>query len=150
MDVKVCSKCGLPQPLDSFSIRNRSRGTWHPTCKSCQNEYVRRHYQTHRSAYIEKARTRNERQRRANEAFLVQYYSSHPCVDCGESDVVVLEFDHLRDKEANISALLRGYSLEALKREIAKCDVVCANCHRRRTAQRAGWYRTAWTDNERP
>jgi hypothetical protein len=143
MDMKACSRCGLPQPLDSFSIRNRSRGTRQSICKSCQNEYVRRHYQAHRSAYIEKARTRNAEQSRINAEFLIEYLSSHPCVDCGESDIVVLEFDHQRDKLMAISQLSReGYSLERLKQEIAKCEVVCANCHRRRTAKQFGWYRT--------
>ena len=73
---------------------------------------------------------------------LIEYLSSHPCADCGETDIIVLEFDHLRDKEADVSVLAReGYSLEKVKREIDKCEVVCANCHRRRTAKQFGWYR---------
>ena len=143
VETKICSKCGPPaQPIDNFAIRSRSRGTRHAMCKSCQNEYVRTHYQTYRSAYIEKARVRNAEQSRVNAEFLIDYLCHHPCVDCGESDIVVLEFDHQRDKLASISALSReGYSLARLKQEIAKCEVVCANCHRRRTAKQFGWYR---------
>jgi len=67
---------------------------------------------------------------------------NHPCADCGESDIVVLEFDHQRDKVADVSLLARdGYSLDKIKREIDKCEVVCANCHRRRTAKQFGTYR---------
>ena len=111
-------------------------------CKRCQNEYVRAHYQTHRSKYINKARARNAEQNRVNAEYLIEYLSGHPCVDCGESDIVVLEFDHQRDKVLNVSVLSReGYSLERLKQEIAKCEVVCANCHRRRTAKQFGWYK---------
>ncbi len=49
---------------------------------------------------------------------------------------MVLEFDHLRDKRFNIGAKLVTYPWVDVLEEIAKCDVVCANCHRRRTAQR--------------
>ena len=63
------------------------------------------------------------------------YLLLHPCVDCGISDPVVLEFDHVRgDKEINISdALLRGWSYSRILSEIEKCEVRCANCHRLRT-----------------
>jgi hypothetical protein len=54
----------------------------------------------------------------------------------------VLEFHHLEDKDNEVSRLMgRGASLEALIREIKKCSVVCANCHRRITAQDRGWYK---------
>lgn len=57
------------------------------------------------------------------------------CVDCGEVDPIVLEFDHLRDKEFNLAHYAKA-SWERLHAEIAKCEVVCANCHRRRTHSR--------------
>ena len=67
---------------------------------------------------------------------LLEFLASHPCVDCGETDPIVLEFDHLADKAFAISKGLRDRSWESVRREMAKCDVVCANCHRRRTARR--------------
>ena len=74
----------------------------------------------------------------------MEYLSTHPCVDCGETDIVVLEFDHLgKDKKLDDVAHMipRGYSLDKIKKEIAKCEVVCCNCHRRRTYTRANCYR---------
>lgn len=75
--------------------------------------------------------------------FLVTYLREHPCVDCGETDPVVLEFDHLRDKKFAISKGLQDRNWQDVLDEIAKCDVVCANCHRRRTAKRGGFLRAA-------
>lgn len=143
MDTKICSSCGPPaQPIENFAIRSLARGTRQAVCKTCQRVYSRAHYQTYRSAYIEKARLRNAEQSRTNAEFLIEYLAAHPCVDCGETDIVVLEFDHQRDKLLDVSALSReGYSLARLKQEIAKCEVVCANCHRRRTAKQFGWYK---------
>ena len=75
--------------------------------------------------------------------WLFDYLSSHPCVDCGETDHRVLDFDH-RDrttKHANVSYLLCSAGFERLKAEVAKCDVRCANCHRRKTAKDGNFYR---------
>lgn len=61
---------------------------------------------------------------------------------CGETDPVVLDFDHLRDKKENISWLVcHGAKLEIITEEIAKCEVRCANCHRRKTAKQFDWYK---------
>jgi hypothetical protein len=78
--------------------------------------------------------------------FLLEYFKSNPCVDCGESDPLVLEFDHLKDKLFDIGAALPDRNWEALLAEIEKCDVVCANCHRRRTARRLGSVRALLVD----
>jgi hypothetical protein len=62
-------------------------------------------------------------------------------MDCGESDIVVLQFDHVSsDKTANVSKLVgQGYGWSTIEKEIQKCEVVCANCHARRTAQQWHW-----------
>ena len=61
---------------------------------------------------------------------------------CGETDVIVLEFDHLPefDKIADISTLVsKGVSNSRIQEEINKCQVLCANDHRRVTAERGGF-----------
>ncbi len=93
----------------------------------------------------EEQRGPRTRQRAAVRAWL----ADNSCLDCAENDLRVLEFDHVRgDKLASVAQLVvREASLERLADEIAKCDVVCANCHRRRTAQRAGWKRLTWQES---
>jgi hypothetical protein len=74
--------------------------------------------------------------------FVADYLSTHACVDCGESDPVVLEFDHVKGKNAAIARLVAdGVTLDRLQQEIALCEVRCRNCHARKTARERGFFR---------
>lgn len=85
---------------------------------------------------------RDRRVRNRNRRQLVEYLLEHPCVDCGEADPVVLDFDHMRDKRCNVSLLTHSTATwTRILEEISKCEVRCANCHRRRTAERANTFR---------
>jgi hypothetical protein len=62
---------------------------------------------------------------------LAEIKSASGCVDCGIKNHIVLDFDHLRDKKYNVSQMVRdGFPWKVIKKEIEKCEVVCANCHR--------------------
>ncbi len=80
----------------------------------------------------------HKKYRDRNVLWVKEYLAVHPCVDCGENDPVVLEFDHVTgEKLSEVSSLAQtASSLDRIKREIAKCEVRCANCHRRKTAAR--------------
>ena len=81
-----------------------------------------------------------ERYRERNKAFVRGYLETHPCVDCGQSDPAVLEFDHIDEKTATVSQLKWASApLEKIMSEIERCEVRCVNCHMRRTAQQFGW-----------
>lgn len=74
---------------------------------------------------------------------IFSYFSTHPCVDCGETDPIVLEFDHIerKTKIAAVSEMVRlQRPWEVITKEIQKCEVRCANCHRKRTAKQRGYY----------
>jgi hypothetical protein len=93
-----------------------------------------------------KAQKKRWRQKRryTKQQFVMDYLTIHSCVDCGESDPVVLDFDHVRgEKRLPINTIIVSWlSLAVLKLEIEKCEVRCANCHRRRHARKDGFYRT--------
>jgi len=84
-----------------------------------------------------------KRHRQKNFAKFIEYLQSHPCVDCGETDIRVLQFDHLPqfEKKFEIGRAITGSTRkwEVILEEINKCEVVCANDHLRRTGSRAGW-----------
>lgn len=135
--MKRCTHCGIEKPLTEFPPVRRGEPKLQSWCRACFAEANAAYYARNRER--EKARLlRQVDERRAEvRRNIVSYLVEHPCVDCGESDVVVLEFDHLRDKIDDLATLANGgRSWQRVAGEIAKCEVRCANCHRRATALR--------------
>lgn len=101
-----------------------------------QRAAVRRHYERNRETMIERAAASNKRVRARNRQIIVEA-KSRPCTDCGvEYPPYVMQFDHTGEKTANIADMMGRASVPALLDEIARCEVVCANCHAIRTWQR--------------
>jgi hypothetical protein len=74
---------------------------------------------------------------------LLEYLSDKYCADCKENDPVVLDFDHRdpKTKFKSVSRMLAGhYSWASVLAEIGKCDVRCANCHRRKTYKQFNFF----------
>jgi hypothetical protein len=138
-----CTGCGNIKDESEFSwkIKGKRRSA---KCKVCHSEYRKKHYENNKGKYLEKAKIRNKRHSRELAKKVFEYLSSHSCVDCNESDPVVLEFDHrdrAKKKFSIANAVRNANSWDTILKEIEKCDVRCANCHRRMTAKRAGWFR---------
>lgn len=137
MNKKVCGKCKLEKAASEFSLKNGSP-QWQ--CKDCHRQYRKEHYKGKRSEYVERASKNRILYRN-------QYYEwlkEKSCVDCGTSDIRVLELDHLSDKSYSIASRVGRVTLETLMKEIKKCEVVCCNCHRIRTVTRGGWTRASY------
>lgn len=90
------------------------------------------------AAHLVRVRKNSALARQKKRDWIAGYLANHPCVDCGEPDPIVLEFDHVRgEKRFNIAdAVSKGVSLDTMIAEVAKCEVRCANCHRRVTYRR--------------
>jgi hypothetical protein len=141
--LRVCARCHVTKPLREFPIKNAARDTYRSYCRPCCREYGKEHYRKNVAAYVSRAKARASIDRPRNRAFVAEYLSTHPCVDCGEPDPVVLEFAH-RDpatKRADLARLIHTSVLATVRTEIEKCDVRCGNCHRIRTAAQFGSYR---------
>ena len=90
-------------------------------------------------------KNKNQRIRNRNKKFLKDYLLEHPCVDCGFSDVRALEFDHVHgEKKKEVARLATdGVGLATLQKEIDKCEVRCANCHRIKTVENKEFFKKA-------
>lgn len=96
--------------------------------KKCEVICANCHRKLHKD---DEARTTTNLKRIRNREFLNEFKSNHPCVECGESEIVCLDLHHLRDKAMMVSEAVLHCGLDTLKAEIDKCKVLCANCHRK-------------------
>lgn len=143
MPTKTCTACHQELPIDQFAPRSGAPGKTISHCRDCKRARQRVTYNNN-PIRRKQIRSANTAKNTSNADYVDTYLETHPCVDCGETDAIVLEFDHVRGKkQGNIADMVRrGMSRKRIEAEIAKCEVRCANCHRRVTAKRAGW-RTA-------
>lgn len=138
-----CVTCHEVKGLDEFARMSASSDGKQLRCRQCFRDwYVSNAGKARRAIEARRALKRAELREQ-----LVAYLGDHPCVDCGEGDLRVLDFDHRAGgtKRLGIAEMSSGsYNWAAIAAEIEKCDVRCANCHRRRTSERAGWWREAF------
>ena len=143
--MKFCPRCRLVLPIEAFGP-DHARGNGQSYCRVCIREYCRLHYNKNKERHNRRRRRNQARYVERNRSLAMGYLTNHPCVDCGESDPCVLDFDHVRDvKASNVSELIgQGWSWRKISIEIEKCEVRCANCHRRKTAVQSGWWQTRY------
>jgi 5-methylcytosine-specific restriction endonuclease McrA len=103
----------------------------------------RQHYRDNERVYKDRAYARKKVVNADNMRNVIDYLNSHPCANCGETDPIVLEFDHIdpKAKTSAVSRMIQYHSWETVQKEIEKCQVLCANCHRRKTAKQLNWYK---------
>jgi len=141
---KICANPNHNEevPISEFGNNKSKPDGLQPRCRVCQREYQKNHYNEN---LYRRTQIRKNKSTKVNEArnFIIDYLLTHPCVSCGEKRIVVLEFNHKRrfTKSHNVSDMVNsGYSIPALKKEIRKCEILCCNCHRLKTAKQFKYY----------
>ena len=115
-----------------------------PSTKKYHRDYSRKWYTENSSLTKERTYTRRKESVKLKQAKIVEYLKQHPCADCGEEDILVLQFDHVRGEKKYVLSVIicGGHSWNTVWNEILKCDVRCANCHIRKTAKDFKNYKT--------
>jgi len=144
-----CCRCKEIKPEEDFAWRRRRKLQRDTYCRPCRSAYGWEHYLANRQRYIDQAKIVKQKQALERTRWLLLYFDEHPCRDCGERDPVVLEFDHLRNKAFDVGQGFAERTWTSILGEIEKCEVVCANCHRRRTALRRPTLRALLSGAER-
>lgn len=100
--------------------------------KEKQKYHAYQHYLRNKDKIKERAKINNEKSSIVIREYIRDYLLEHPCVDCGNPNIIVLEFDHVRGEKKYELARMKfcSYSLKTIQKEIDKCEVRCANCHR--------------------
>ena len=126
-NTKVCTDCNIKKHVSEYYYNKHRKNKIRPQCKECSKLRANKNPRKYSEDRAELKRN-----------YIFSHFLKNPCIDCGEADPLVLEFDHVRGtKVDSIGCMLRdGRTLDTIKAEINKCDVVCANCHRKRTYSR--------------
>lgn len=133
---KLCTnpKCKRRKLISEFSKRSDTNGlkSW---CKTCIRKQCRDKYHRNKEYYRLRSQIRTKRIRT-----FIQKEKDKPCNDCGNLyPYYVMDFDHRPDETKVFAVSLwmkQNCGIDAIKKEISKCDVVCSNCHRIRTHSR--------------
>lgn len=142
MKTRTCTTCGVEKAITEFPWKNREKGKRHAVCKSCTAVRSNKWYYANKEHHVRNVMKHTRVSRQKLKDYVNDYLSRNACVVCGENDPVVLEFDHVHGKDSAVANLIRlNVPLSRLQEEIEKCQVLCVNCHKRKTARERGWYR---------
>lgn len=135
MAISKACKCGSPVKQGSYIQKSHYKGKTYQYvrayfyCSKCVNHW--------RKENLTMARLQS-RVANGKKAIVIREAKDRPCTDCGvKYPYYCMDFDHIRDKEWNIGQDYTRIGIEVLKNEIKKCEVVCSNCHRKRTYERS-------------
>lgn len=146
--MKTCLDCKIDYEIEEFPWKNKTKGIRVGRCKTCHNKWYKEYFSkpNNKKKHIQKVNSVNKRQLEENRKRVYDYLNIHPCIDCGETNPIVLEFDHRNPKEKSFgicgTLMTKSYvSWEMILQEIEKCDIRCANCHRIKTANDYGFWK---------
>lgn len=145
MPLKICTACKHPKDLENdFNKKKSSPDGRQNVCRECNKKKSNAYYATNKKKHKRAVKIHKERYKQEVHQWIASYLVEKGCTDCPEKDIRCLEFDHVRGKKSrNISNMITNIcSLKVIQLEIQKCDVRCANCHRKRTADVQGWYKS--------
>lgn len=125
--MRTCKDCGEKKPIKEFASAGIIKGVqyYRKRCVKCYSKF------------------KQIRKDRLHEQYF-EFKKTLSCVECGNDDFRVLEFDHLDPacKSFNVSeGLQKGFAFAKIEAEIDKCQVLCANCHRIKTYEERQCFR---------
>lgn len=130
--MKVCTKCNTAKELTEFRPQKRYSQGVYCWCRDCERIYGNKRYA--KNPELGKAR---QLRLQAKRRVILNELKLQPCKDCGNVyHPVAMDFDHVRGEKFRNLSVMMSYSEEKFLEEVAKCEVVCSNCHRLRTFKR--------------
>lgn len=131
MNSKVCPRCNEDKDFSEYHKSSKRKDGLQVNCKSCRKKIDSESYLKSESRR-NSIKSRRDDNKRYNSSLLFRYKKFCGCHFCSENEPVSLDLHHLNpeEKDINVSVAV-SCSTDSLKKEIRKCVVVCANCHRK-------------------
>jgi hypothetical protein len=127
METKICRKCKENKPVDMYSKNKSSVDGLQRNCKPCAREAGIKSYGKNKKKYL----SRSNRYNKSVLDNVNQYKANQTCQKCGNDKYYLLDFHHIDPsiKDDNVNTIARTRGKQALSDEIAKCIILCKNCH---------------------
>lgn len=126
--MRICNKCKIQKDWSEFGWRNKQQQVRHYTCKNCVKETSLAHYSNNKQKYINRALNVTK----VATDYVKELRQRSKCSICPESAPECLDFHHLESQEKdNAVSMMLHLGIERVQREINKCIILCANCHRK-------------------
>lgn len=127
--MKRCPKCKKLKSRNKFFKDKLAKDGLSSYCKICKIILIEKWQKENKEKFYSYLKKSSDKKRE----FYIEYKKTLKCQNCGENHPACLVFHHRNpaEKEFNIAMKAPNKSKEQLMNEIAKCDVLCANCHRK-------------------
>jgi len=149
MQTKKCTSCNSVKELKEFNKNSSRKDGLQTKCRMCDRKRALEYFNSNQ-VQKEKAKLRTKERLKENQDLICEFLSKNPCVDCNESNIILLEFDH-KNPEEKVECITvmvtNGFSFSKIKQEIEKCEIRCISCHKKRTAIQQNNYRLKWLLN---
>jgi hypothetical protein len=129
-DKKMCCVCREYLTIDKFGKDKKRKDGLQIRCKLCRREESKQEYVKNGEKYRTRAKNQRPHTRNKYKELIQNIRTHYGCAYCNEKEDCCLDFHHLRDKQGHVTSMI-GKSVGQICAEIAKCIVVCANCHRK-------------------
>lgn len=136
---KKCNMCHIIKKMHEFNNNKNNICGKGNTCKECNKKYQKQWYLKNKDGHIKGSAYHSKRYADRNRYFIYRYLRFCECKFCGEKNIIKLEFDHLHNKLSTISKMIMTHSIDNIKKEIRKCQILCSNCHMVKTAKEQNW-----------
>lgn len=137
---KICTVCKVEKDENDFGWRKQPHKR-HAACRDCARKRDNEHYANNHQRRVA-VRQQSKINTTRNRQWLYDFLLTHPCVTCGETRIPCLQFHHVSPNEKDYApSQMRMFALERIQEEVAKCIVLCANCHAVITAEQFNWYK---------
>lgn len=124
--MKKCSKCKKEKNIYEFAKHSNRKDGLQSVCRLCKSEIDSMYYKCNRKSCVKRNAINREKLKQDVNAIKM----ANPCL-CGEKDIVCLDFHHMSNKNFDISIFVSKGCRRKVLKEITKCVILCANCHRK-------------------
>ncbi len=142
-ETKTCGKCRQTLSVVEFGPNIARPDGLQSHCRACKRQFQAAWYAKNKERHTANVNQKRKERADANQSRLIEYLCAHPCVECGETDPLMLDCDHVRgEKRDEVAQMIcSGLGWQTILTELEKCEVRCVRCHRRRTARQFGYAR---------